>query len=399
MATPTPPPGQETVIVVTWWDRPNWQRDLPVPNWWEEIPHAWGDISYWWFDVPLTWWIEVPGAWWHEAPEAWHVAPYMWWARVPQNWGAMSNWWHLMPVWWWEEVPAGWWTRAPQTWRVVPDMWWTAVPEWWGNISAWWGIIPVRWWNDVPVEWWNRMPGWWLEDVHGTWWARVPQWWWDIAPPRWTPGPYLRPAALPAIRPRIMAAEGTVFHVLVIQTSGAMQGRPFHDARIAAQRFVDGALGVGGHYVAIVSFDAAASVRAEFTRDRGALMDAINGLRVGGGTNMHAGLEEADWLVRNITREHDAANVFLFTNGLVNQGPQSAAGPFGSAHGSQWQHANAVVNATDRMIGGGVNVWHLGFFHGMSGSRLASARELANASNSRGLYDISDAADLTWVFD
>ena len=155
---------------------------------------------------------------------------------------------------------------------------------------------------------------------------------------------------------------------------------------------------MGGHYVAIVSFDATASVSADFTRDRGALTDAISGLRVGGSTNMGAGIAEAERLINSITREHYAANVFIFSNGLVSHGPQSAAGPFSSAHGSQWQHANAVANATDRMIGSGINVWHLGFFHGMSGSRLAAARELAGASNSRGLYDIADADDLTWVF-
>lgn len=85
------------------------------------------------------------------------------------------------------------------------------------------------------------------------------------------------------------------YSVLVIDTSGSMQGKPLEDAKQAAARFVD-ALG-GQAQVAIVAFADEPKIVSGFTSDRTQLQAAIDSLQASGETAVYDALVASSLLV------------------------------------------------------------------------------------------------------
>ena len=79
--------------------------------------------------------------------------------------------------------------------------------------------------------------------------------------------------------------------VLVIDTSGSMDGRPLADAQSAARRFVE-KMGPQDR-IAVVAFSSTPRVASGFTNDRVALDAAITGLRASGETALYDGVVKA----------------------------------------------------------------------------------------------------------
>lgn len=190
------------------------------------------------------------------------------------------------------------------------------------------------------------------------------------------------------------------YNVLVIDVSGSMAGTPIHYARVAAQRFVDAALAANGtNYVAIVAFGASGSIRQNFTTNPTLLRTAIGGLNASGGTNMAGGLQLAEGLLSNVTDAPNVVkNLLLLSDGLPNQGASSNTGPFSSPQPS-WQFANGVYHVARRIMDNGVNMYSLGFFHGLSGATLNFARYFKGYLQNKGYYDVVNPGDLEFVFD
>lgn len=76
--------------------------------------------------------------------------------------------------------------------------------------------------------------------------------------------------------------------VLAIDISGSMAGEPLAQAKAAALEFIDQL--PSDARVAVVSFAVAANLASEFTDDRDATREAINGLAEGGGTALYDGV-------------------------------------------------------------------------------------------------------------
>lgn len=113
---------------------------------------------------------------------------------------------------------------------------------------------------------------------------------------------------------------------LVIDRSGSMGGAPLAFAKRAAQQ----ALTVlqPGDAVAIVAFDSGVSVIVPTTvveDDLGAIHDAIDGVRVGGSTALHAGWLEGVTQALALPQDRGPARVVLLSDGCANVGLADAA--------------------------------------------------------------------------
>jgi tight adherence protein B len=99
--------------------------------------------------------------------------------------------------------------------------------------------------------------------------------------------------------------------VLVMDTSGSMQGAPMQDAKSAAAAFL-AAMGPDDEF-ALVSFASDVEVLTEFTGDRDALTSAINGLEARGNTALYDGVVRGAGLL--LGREGRDQIVVLLTDG------------------------------------------------------------------------------------
>ena len=80
--------------------------------------------------------------------------------------------------------------------------------------------------------------------------------------------------------------------VLVLDTSGSMEGGPLETTKNASKSFVDRVLEEGAN-VGLVSFNYAAEEKCPFTDDSALLKDSIDALEAGGGTATATGLQQA----------------------------------------------------------------------------------------------------------
>lgn len=71
--------------------------------------------------------------------------------------------------------------------------------------------------------------------------------------------------------------------------------------------------------VALVGYENSASVLSELSENEADLTDSVDAMEAGGGTNMYAGLENADQILSSSTA--DRKIIVLMSDGLPNDGP------------------------------------------------------------------------------
>lgn len=133
---------------------------------------------------------------------------------------------------------------------------------------------------------------------------------------------------------------------LVVDRSGSMAGRPIEVARSAAKQ----ALSVleDGDGVAVVTFDQAVDVAQPTVAvgpDRSAILAAIDAIRTGGTTALHAGWVEG--LTQALARPDDAGRtrVLLLSDGCANVGecdPSAIARDVGDAYATMGVGTSAI---------------------------------------------------------
>lgn len=140
-----------------------------------------------------------------------------------------------------------------------------------------------------------------------------------LLPPRLMPQSGVEPVFTVTENGREIEAEATslarrrdpIDVVLLIDTSGSMDGDPMLNAKQAAEDFV-GAMGADDR-VALVGFSSAPDVISGFTADRGVLEQGIDSLEAAGETALHDGLSTAASLLAD--SEADEAYVVLLSDG------------------------------------------------------------------------------------
>ena len=110
--------------------------------------------------------------------------------------------------------------------------------------------------------------------------------------------------------------------VIVLDRSGSMKGRKINDARQAVLKLLS-SLGAKDRFALVTYSDGVqiASGLLNVTRKNKQLMaSAVSRVRVGGGTNLGAGLQAGIDLLRSSARNTNAAKVILISDGLANKG-------------------------------------------------------------------------------
>ncbi len=122
---------------------------------------------------------------------------------------------------------------------------------------------------------------------------------------------------------------------LVIDQSGSMSGSPIQEARNAASDFVDLMnLQEERDLVAVVSFDNVAYLQQSLTYERNRAVQAIQGIRDGGGTDIAAGLVEATQeLSRQAVTTDTRQVIILLSDGNSNPSSAIAAADTAKARG------------------------------------------------------------------
>jgi Ca-activated chloride channel family protein len=110
--------------------------------------------------------------------------------------------------------------------------------------------------------------------------------------------------------------------VIVLDRSGSMKGRKINEARQAVLKLLSG-LGAKDRFALVTYSDGVqiASSLLNVTRKNQQLLEsAVSRVRVGGGTNLGAGLQAGINLLGSFDRNTNAAKVILISDGLANKG-------------------------------------------------------------------------------
>ena len=100
--------------------------------------------------------------------------------------------------------------------------------------------------------------------------------------------------------------------VLVMDTSGSMEGKSLENAKKAANNFVDKLLPQNNNVnIGIVSFAEKGEIKSGLTRNVTTLKNAINGLKADGGTYTQQGLEKAATVLNGAPAEHKKVMVVI----------------------------------------------------------------------------------------
>ncbi|MEJ2170943.1 MAG: VWA domain-containing protein [Desulfobacterales bacterium] len=110
--------------------------------------------------------------------------------------------------------------------------------------------------------------------------------------------------------------------VIVLDRSGSMKGRKINDARQAVLQLLNSL--TARDRLALVTYSDDVQIAADLLNvtadNRQHLAAAVNSVRVGGGTNLGAGLQTGINILNAAIRSTNAAKVILISDGLANKG-------------------------------------------------------------------------------
>lgn len=168
--------------------------------------------------------------------------------------------------------------------------------------------------------------------------------------------------------------------VLVLDSSGSMEGTPILQTRKAARKFIETVLAEDAS-IGIVSYQSSAVQRSDFNRNATYLKDVVEDIYADGKTNTEAGLSTAAGML-------DGAGdgkkiIVLMSDGLANKG----------------RTGEELISYAQSLKDGGIYIYTLGFFQDISGSDLSIAQDSMERIASPGChYEVEDADHLVLFF-
>lgn len=197
----------------------------------------------------------------------------------------------------------------------------------------------------------------------------------------------------------VTAADPDRYTVLVLDTSGSMSGTPMIKEREAAEKFCNDILSANGtNYVALVTLNTSSRVVTPFTTDINTISDDIAALRASGGTNYGSALDTAGSLLESVDSSN-IRNIVFCSDGLPEHGETQYTGRYNSSDSSSYAYANVAYDKAAELKND-YNIYTLGFFHSLSGSKLDFGRRLMAdlASSASQYYDVTDPDQLLFTF-
>lgn len=167
--------------------------------------------------------------------------------------------------------------------------------------------------------------------------------------------------------------------VLVLDTSGSMDGTPIAETKKAAEKFVDTVLEEDAS-IGIVSYDSNAFMLSNFNRSKSFLNDTIQNLNSGGRTNIEAGLAEAHKMLNQSKAKKKI--IVLMSDGAPNEG----------------KRGEDLITYANELKKEGIYIYTLGFFNEVDNK--SSAQDLMEKIASEGYhYEVDKADHLVYFFD
>lgn len=174
--------------------------------------------------------------------------------------------------------------------------------------------------------------------------------------------------------------------VLVLDTSGSMDGEPMVQTRNAASKFVNTVLDGGSSArISIVDFDGEARTLVSMSNNRTELLSAIQGLDAWGGTNTHEGLSVGGDILSSSTSTKRL--IVLMSDGA----PQSGENYNGDYH-------TPIIELADKLKSDGIIIYTLGFYHNLYGNEKASCQQLMTSIATPGYdYVVGNSDDVEFT--
>lgn len=166
--------------------------------------------------------------------------------------------------------------------------------------------------------------------------------------------------------------------VLVLDTSGSMDGTPLDETKKASTNFVDTILEEDAS-IGVVNYDNEANMASDFSNSRNSLDSIIKDLGTGGGTDIESGLRAADQMLNQSSAEKKI--IVLMSDGEPNDGLVG----------------DELIAYADELKDKGIYIYTLGFFESLGDK--TNAQTLMEKIASEGChYEVSDADSLVFFF-
>ena len=166
--------------------------------------------------------------------------------------------------------------------------------------------------------------------------------------------------------------------VLVLDSSGSMNGKPIEETKKAATKFVDTILQDNAS-IGIVNYDDYSTISSPFSNSKSSLESVINALDTGGSTNIEAGLRSAEQMLSQSSAKKKI--IVLMSDGEPNLGLVG----------------ESLISYADELKEKGIYIYTLGFFESISDK--TKAQTLMEKIASEGChYEVSDADSLVFFF-
>lgn len=167
--------------------------------------------------------------------------------------------------------------------------------------------------------------------------------------------------------------------VLVLDTSGSMSGKPLDETKKAASNFVQTILKEDAS-IGIISYNSSAEIESGFSKNERVLLNVIDEINSGGGTNIEAGIQQAEIMLEESTAKKKI--IVLMSDGEPNEGKEG----------------DELIACTNEIKKDKSYIYTLGFFSEVSDK--VQAQYLMEQIASDGChYEVENADDLVYFFE
>ena len=188
--------------------------------------------------------------------------------------------------------------------------------------------------------------------------------------------------------------------VLVLDISGSMRGEPIRVLRESAVKFCEMTFeSTSNTRIALITYNASITVRNQFTFSADDLVNTIEKLKDGGGTNINSALLKAAELLEKSDRPDAIKSIVLLSDGLPENGStyRGADARYSKdIYGTYYDYASAVYNTAQTMQQ--YDIYTIGFFHSQTGQELILGQQLLKDIQNKGYFSVVDPEDLLIVF-
>ena len=167
--------------------------------------------------------------------------------------------------------------------------------------------------------------------------------------------------------------------VLSLDVSGSMVGTPLDETKKASEKFINTVLNEDAS-IGVVTYENFANITSGFSNDGNALKGIISELNAGGGTNIGAGLEDAQWMLQNTSSKKKI--IVLMSDGEPTTGLLE----------------QDLIDRANQIKSAGTMIYTIGFFEDLT--EKSSAQYLMEKIASDGChYEVANADDLVFFFE